>query len=167
MSCSRYDKHGWHEISDQGMDVLHQSAFCTCGTIGVGAWPWMPFSEEALAHRSREQQAERQRQDSGSKPRASRGSAPAEVSWRRPERSSAASQPRPHPAAPSPPAHARPCNSPITQWRMSRCCEILFFFVLFFLNVLVWIHCNVIYSLLNVVIRYLWIYGCDFRQKRK
>lgn len=30
------------------------------------------------------------------------------------------------PSLPVSPTHARPCNSPITQWRMSRCCEILF-----------------------------------------
>lgn len=39
------------------------------------------------------------------------------------------------------------------------------FFYVFFFYVLVWIHCNVIYSLLSVVIRYLWIYCCNFRQK--
>lgn len=32
----------------------------------------------------------------------------------------------PLPSLPVSPTHARPCNSPITQWRMSRCCEILF-----------------------------------------
>lgn len=90
------------------------------------------------------------------------GSAPAEVSSHWPERSSAASPTHTQPPRPLQLMHA-PCNSPMTQWRMSRCCEILFCSF----NVLVWIHCNVIYSLLNVVIRYLWIYGCDFRQKRK
>lgn len=47
----------------------------------------------------------------------------ASATWR--ERCSAAERS----AAPQPPAsaaHARPRNSPITQWRMSRCCEILF-----------------------------------------
>lgn len=54
-----------------------------------------------------------------------------------------------------------------------RCCETnvclffsIFLFVVFF-YVLVWINCNVIYSLLSVVFRYLWIYCCNFRQKIK
>lgn len=164
MSCSWHDKHGWHEISDQGMDVLHQSVFCARGTFGVGAWPTMPFSGEVLAHSSRGKQAERQRQDSGSKPRASLRGAPAEVSWHRPERSSAASPAHTQPPRPLQLMHAHA----IAPLLSGGCLDaVKFCFVLFFLNVLVWIHCNVIYSLLNVVIRYLWIYGCDFRQKRK
>lgn len=44
-----------------------------------------------------------------------------------------------------------------------RCCETKLFFNVVLFYVLVWIHRNVIYSLLIVVIRYLWIYCCNFK----
>lgn len=67
--------------------------------------------------------------------------------------------------------HACTHSCPQTQWRTLDAvkpmfvCFSIFLFLMYFFYVLVWIHCNVIYSLLSVVIRYLWIYCCNFRQK--